>query len=544
MRRMLGFAVGVLLMVLGVTAASAHAAHNDGGVHDALEGLSYSGPSVSCSSPAVAPIGPSKACVNSDIAFWGDKAYQGHYGGFRIFDISSPAAPAQLIDFPCYGPQNDPVIWKNLLFLAVDRTMTGPECGATATAAHDDPDGWEGVRIFDVSNPADPRFIKGVYTDCGAHTITMFPKNPAEIMLYVSSYPLRPGPTCGPTRGPAAGNSALHEKISVVRVPVGNPRAAKVVAEPRIRYPGDPDNTFDPAEHALPGFDPLTGCHDIAVSVELRLAAAACAEQAQLWRIRPNGVPDTANPIWVFDDSTDSDGAGGGDAAVDFWHSATFSADGRVVNFIDESFGNGCPPVTPNFGGAGRDAADTGRMYFVDRRTGGEFSQFTLPRTETAPDEDGNETAYCSAHLGNTVPATDRNLLVNAWYMGGVDVIDFTDPTNPQEVAYWDAGPAGPTGSDNWSAYPYEGPSLTEPSLTLYGTDGVHNPSTGRGFQSFKADVAANEVKLPYLNPQTQMNVLGVVTKPGKGAVRSKPGTSANRRRSGLRAARRGHLAP
>ncbi len=556
-RRLVGLVVPVLA-VLALTASTALAhdvtgvdapGHGEGDLHGAMSQLFTSGPSASCPDNPVAPLAFDRPCINSDMAFWGDRAYQGHYGGFRIFDISNPASPAELIDFPCYGPQNDPVIWHNLLFLAVDRTMKGPECGAPATA-HDDPNGWEGVRIFDVSNPTNPRFIKSVYTDCGAHTITLFPKNPAQIMLYVSSYPLRSGPTCGPERGPAAGNSPLHEKISVIQVPVNAPRNAKVVAEPRVSYPGDPDNKFNPAEHALPAFNSMTGCHDIAVFVELRMAAGACAEQAQLWRIRPNGIPDTRNPIWVFDDSTDSDGVGGGDAAVDFWHSATFSWDGKVVNFIDESFGVGCPPITPDFGSTvptatTSDDADTGRMYFVDRRSGDELSQFTLPRTESAPDEEGAETAYCSAHLGNTVPARDKNLLVNAWYMGGVDVIDFTDPTKPVEVAFWDAGPSGPTGSDNWSAYWYEGPSLIEPSLTIYGTDGIHNTPTGRGFQSFVADVAADEVRLPYMNPQTQERLIGGATRAGKGkgSVHKKQ-NGASAKRSGVRGGRRGHLAP
>lgn len=115
--------------------------------------------------------------------------------------------------------------------MAIDRTLTGPDCGSPATVAHDDPTGWEGVRIFDVTDPASPKFVKGVYTDCGAHTITLFPKNPGEVLLYVSSYPLRPGPTCGPDRGPEAGNSPLHEKISVISVPVNAPHAAKVIAE-------------------------------------------------------------------------------------------------------------------------------------------------------------------------------------------------------------------------------------------------------------------------------------------------------------------------
>lgn len=435
--------------------------------------------------------------VNSDIAFWGDKAYVGNYAGFRIFDISG-SRPRLLRDFACFGPQNDPVVWDGLLFLAVDQTLTGPECGATATA-HDDPKGWEGVRIFDVRDARNPRFITGVYTDCGAHTITLFPdEQQGRVLLYVSSYPLRPGPTCGPKRGPAVGRDPLHGVIQVLQVPLADPAAAREIAEPPIAYPGDPDNRFDPAEHGLTGFNPLRACHDIGVFVELRLAGAACAEQAQLWRIGPEGIPDTTSPIWIFDDNVDVDGAGGGDVAVDFWHSATFSWDGRVVNFIDESFGDGCPPVTAIGAGATAPNSDTGRMFFLDTSSGSLLSRFMIPRPE--PD------AYCSAHLGNTVPARNRYLLVNAWYMGGSDVIDFTNPTNPREIAFFDAAPAGPAGSDNWSAYWYERrPAPQGSSLTLYGNDGVHQPETGRGFEAFKAFVGpVRRVGLDRLNPQTQ----------------------------------------
>ena len=450
--------------------------------------------------------------TNSDLAFWGSRAYAGDYEGFRIFDISNPRRPRQMVDFRCFGPQNDPVVHQNrLLFLAVDRTLTGPQCGAEATKEHDDPTGWEGVRIFDVSNPGSPKLIKGVYTDCGAHTITMYPKSSSEILLYVSSYPLRPGPTCGETRGPAAGNSPLHEKISVISVPVNSPQDAKVIAQPRISYPGDTDNTFDPAEHELAGFGKLTACHDIGVFVELRLAAAACAEQAQLWRIGADGIPDTEHPVWVYDDNTDTDGPGGGDVAVDFWHSATFSWDGKIVNFIDESFGLGCPPVTNitstmNPQGA---RSDTGRMFFLNTASGEKLSHFTLPRQgETAPNPEGRETAYCSAHLGNVVPSPDRYLLVNAWYMGGADVIDFTNPAHPVEIAFFDAHPFGPTGSDNWSAYWYEAAGArVGGGLTIYGTDGVHNPATGRGFQVFQAE-GLRDYTLSHLNPQTQERVM------------------------------------
>jgi hypothetical protein len=447
--------------------------------------------------------------VNSDLAFWGKLAYAGNYDGFRIYDISNPANPALLTDFRCFGPQNDPAVWSNgkrtLLFLTIDRTLADPECGSPAVA-HDDPNGWEGVRIFDVTNPRQPRFIKGVYTDCGAHTITLWPKNPAQILLYVSSYPLRPGPTCGQVRGPQAGRDPLHGVIQVIRVPVNNPQAAKEIAEPPVTYPGDPDNQFIYAEHGLAGegLEPAArACHDISVFVPLRLAAAACAEQGQLWRVKANGLPDTANPIWVFEDQVDETGTTGDPkdpgVVIDFFHSATFSWDGKVVNFIDESFGDGCPPTTPAPGATARFPGDTGRMFFLDTKTGRLLSSFMKdPR---------GETGYCSAHLGLPV-ASSKRLLVNAWYLGGVDVIDFNNPTRPREIAWYDIAPFGPAGGDNWSAYWYEGPGLGRGTLTIYASDGVHDPAAvqaaGRGFDVFRVQKAVQEVRLRHLNPQTQ----------------------------------------
>jgi hypothetical protein len=521
MRPRLLLAAAVLTCAFGVSAASALAVHDGDPDSLAMTKLFNSQNATNA--------------INSDLAFWGDRAYAGNYNSFRIFDISNPASPLLLSDFPCDGPQQDPIVWQNkLLFTAVDSVMEAPECGS-ARVPLDPPGqfeqrGWEGVRIFDVSDPTAPRFIKGVYTDCGAHTITMYPKNPAQLMIYVSSYPLRSGPTCGPNTG----DTPLHEKISVIRVPVHNPRAAKVVAQPKISYPGDPDNRFDPQEHDFPAadafgnpFNDLTACHDIGVFVELRLAAAACAEQAQLWRIKPNGIPDTEHPLWVFDDSTDTDGPGNPDVAVDFWHSATFSWDGKVVNFIDESFGSGCPTVT-NIRGQG--PSDTGAMFFLDTRTGAKYSHFKLPRP--SPD------AYCSAHLGNVVRTADRYLLVNAWYEAGVDVIDFTDPRNPTEVAFWDVF------ADNWSAYWYEGPALPGDTLTIYGTDGVEDPLTGEGFQVFSAAIDVDEEPLPYLNPQTQERPLGSPPRHGKGRGPRKASLSpaSDRRATASRGA--SHLAP
>jgi hypothetical protein len=470
--------LSTLLLAIAFTAVPAQAGHNADD-HSANASLLFNSPNAT-------------GAINSDLAFWGNRAYAGNYDGFRIFDISNPASPATLTDFRCNGPQNDTVVWQNkLLFTAIDRTLAGPDCGSQQVA-HDDPDGWEGVRIFDVSNPKAPKYITGVYTDCGAHTISLYPKGNKELLLYVSSYPLRPGPTCGPVNGPASGNSPLHEKISVIKVPTSAPHTAKVVAQPKISYPGDPDNTFDPAEHGLAGFNPLTACHDIGVLVPAKLAAAACAEQVQLWRIKSNGIPDTEHPIWVFDDNSDTDGPGGGDVAVDFWHTGRFTWDGKYIQADDESFGSGCPTTTTWPDGT---TNDTGRPHLIRVSDGKRMSFFNNPRSSATD-------AYCSQHQGNFVPARGgKYLSVNAWYEFGVDVIDWSDVENPREVAYYDRAPT----ADNWSAYWYEGPSLPGDSLTIYGTDGVENPPAGQGFQVFKVDgLGADEVNLGHLNPQTQ----------------------------------------
>jgi hypothetical protein len=485
--------------------------------------------------------------TNSDMAFWGKYAYQGDYGGFRIFDVSNPAAPVLVSNMACLGAQNDITVWDrdgngqaDIAFTSIDRTMTGPNCGATNTVAHDDPNGWEGIRIFDISNPASPTQIGSVYQDCGSHTNTLWPDPDNDrVLLYSSSYPLRPGPTCGPVRGPAAGRDPLHGVIQVVEVswnpatPLGAVTAQEI-AEPPISYPGDPDNKFTPSDHGLgAATDPtliqgMRACHDISVYVPLRLAAAACAEQAQLWRIKPNGLPDTANPIWTYDDTVDETGTTGSvtdkGVVVDFWHSATFSWDGKIVHFEDESFSSGsCPPTTPAPGETATQPGDTGRMFFFDTYSGTLLSSYMAPKPW--------ETEYCSAHLGNVVPATDKKLLVFSWYMGGADVIDFTNPASPSEVAYYDAAggvpssPAGPDGSDNWAAYWYEGPSLSGNNLTIYATDGVHDPlddppaGGARGFLSFRADVAANEVNLTQLNPQTQEQLIPAVRCKGRVAT-------------------------
>ncbi|MDQ3956438.1 MAG: hypothetical protein M3285_12915 [Actinomycetota bacterium] len=467
------------------------------------------------------------ASINTDLAFWGDHAFIGYYrndaavGGVRIFDISNPANPQLVKNVVCDGLQNDPIVWDrngngiaDLMLLAVDRTMESSECGAPRSAQHDDPDGWEGVRIFEMSdNPANPfatvEQVAAVYTDCGAHTITLWPGEADEgrLLVYVSSYPLRPGPTCGETRGPAAGRDPLHGVIQVLEVPLNNPSAAQEIAEPPINYPNDPDNQIDWTERGLvaPGVleTAARACHDISVHVKSGLAAGACAEQGQLWRIDENGIPDTANPVWVSDDEVTSGGSGDIPGAVDFFHSATFSNDASVVNWIDESFGDGCPPETeyqPREWNPAGGTHKTGRMFFVRGGSGSFVSEFQVGDVRPEPG------AYCSAHMGLPITNTKKDLLVNAWYMGGVDVINFTKPARLKEIAYYDMAPDGPLGSDNWSAYSYVGPNFRRgPGVPIYASDGVHNPDSARGLVVFRANIGKfGNRSVDHLNPQTQ----------------------------------------
>jgi hypothetical protein len=489
--------------------------------------------------------------TNSDLAFWGKHAFVGYYtgdtgsppgsgprGGVRIFDISNPASPQLVRNFGCDGQQNDPILWDrngngvaDLMLLAVDRTMTSPECGAPRSASPGDPTGWEGVRVFTMSDdPAAPftniQQVKAVYTDCGAHTITAWPGELDEtgnLLVYVSSYPLRAGPTCGDTEfqntanpydeDPGSPASPLHGVIQVVEVPLDDPAASQEIAQqPAVSYPGDPDGRIEWCERGFdfgfcnvgPGptqFEPgAVACHDIVVHVEHELAGAACAEQGQVWEIDENGIPDTSNPMSIGDDELTSGGTGEFPGAVDFFHSVMFDNEGETVNWVDESFGLGCPTMTnyqPRPWNPAGGRHKTGKMFFSDLE--GNFqSEFHVGDVRPDP----GPTEYCSAHMGMAVMGIERDLLVNAWYTGGADVIDFTRPTRLREIAFYD--PQQDSGT--WSAYPYTGPLFKKgPGLPVYASDGVENNAIAEGMVVYRAQIQRPNRRnlVDHLNPQT-----------------------------------------
>jgi hypothetical protein len=367
--------------------------------------------------------------------------------------------------------------------------------------------------------------VKSVYTDCGAHTITLWPefaddrRNP-RLLAYVSSYPLGAGPTCGDTEfqntanpydeDPGSPNSPLHGVIQVVEVPLDNPEDSRELrgaggqtVQPAISYPGDPDGRQEWCEKGLcsPAFEPAAvACHDIVVHVEHRVAGGACAEQGQVWEIDANGLPDTETPMSVGDDEV----SGGANAqfpgAVDFFHSVMFDNDAETVNWVDESFGTGCPTMTtynPRPWNPAGGTHKTGKMFFTDME-GNFLSEFHVG--DRRPDPRPGE--YCSAHMGMAVMGIEDDLLVNAWYTGGVDVIDFTNPRNLREIAWND--PLRNSGT--WSAYPYTGPVFRRGGgQPVYASDGVTNNALAEGMVVYRTRVEqpSRRNRVDHLNPQT-----------------------------------------
>jgi hypothetical protein len=392
---------------------------------------------------------------NSDLAFWGRLAFAGHYDGFQILDVSNPSQPKQLVDYPCPGSQHDVSVWGELLFVSVESPRKNATCSSTTQSP-----GFEGIRIFNVSNPRAPWLVKGVPTDCGSHTHTLVPDpRRGRVLLYVASYTASViaesefGNECA--RFDADGEIA-HNKISVVEVPLRQPWKAKVVSEPRF-----PQNDF----RETPGF---RGCHDISVYLAIKRAAAACMGEGQIWDISNKEKPRTIARIH--------------NPNVEFFHSATFSWDGRTVVFGDEAGGGTGPRCRAT------DPSTLGALWFYERRkldnmdgstAEAPLSHWKVPRVQ-------GELPNCTMHNFNTVPTYRRNLLISSAYAAGTTVVDFTNPRRPVEVGHRD-----PHGANTWSAYWYNG--------LIYTNDG------GRGVDVMRySDRHLRYEKLPWSNPQTQ----------------------------------------
>ncbi|MDN0196499.1 hypothetical protein [Streptomyces sp. S.PNR 29] len=367
--------------------------------------------------------------TNSDIAFQGKYAYAGNYDGFRIFDISNPKAPKTVAQVLCPGSQNDISVSGNLLFLSTDSSRSDSSCNSTTQPATEK-SSWEGMKVFDISDKANPKYVAAVETACGSHTHTLVPER-RNVYIYVSSYsPSATYPDCQPP----------HDGISVIKVPRKSPEKAAVVGFP-VLFPGEgPDGGGNPGSPTNPGVSKTTGCHDITVLPSKDLAAGACMGDGILFSIK-----DPEHPK-VIDRVQDN-------VNFAFWHSATFNQRADKVVFTDELGGGSgatCNEATgPNRGADGiYDIVGKG-----DKRKLVFRSYYKMPRHQA-------DTENCVAHNGSLIPVRGRDLMVQAWYQGGVSVWDFTDSSKPKEIAYFERGPLSTDAlvlGGSWSAYYYNG---------------------------------------------------------------------------------------
>ena len=399
--------------------------------------------------------------TNSDLAFQGKYAFAGNYDGFVIYDISRPKRPEVVSQVLCPGAQNDVSVSGDLLFLSTDSSRSDNSCNSTTQPATEK-SSWEGMKVFDISDKRNPRYVAAVETSCGSHTHTLAPDR-KNVYVYVSSYyPSETFPDCQPP----------HDGISVIKVPRKAPEKAAVVDFPVLFPDGG-----NPGGSTNPGVSETTGCHDLTTFPKLKLAAGACMGDGILL-----DIADPAKPR-VIDRVEDN-------VNFAFWHSATFNERGNKVVFTDE-LGGGTSATCNEATGPTRGADG---IYDIvgkgDKRKLKFRSYYKIPRHQAA-------TENCVAHNGSLIPAKGRDIMVQAWYQGGVSIWDFTDSTRPKEIGYFERGPISAdklVSGGSWSAYYYNG--------HIYSNDMT------KGFDVLKIDDrrtdSARSVRLRELNVQTQ----------------------------------------
>jgi hypothetical protein len=394
--------------------------------------------------------------INSDLAFTGDIAVSGNYRGFGLYDVSDPSAPELTTFVNCVGGQGDPSVYGDLLFISVESGSARLDCSTDSSQPV-----FRGVRIFDISDLSDPQYVGGVQTCRGSHTHTVVedPDRDDVVYIYVSGTAgVRSAAQLAGCTNPVTSSSdrdlfldangdpiaTSRFQVEVIEVPLDAPEDAAVIDEARLMADpetGNPHGLWEGGNYG-PGTQSSTAtdaCHDITAYPEIGLAAGACEGNGMLI-----DITDPRNPVRV-DEVADPNFA--------YWHSATFNNAGDKVIFTDEwggGVGARCRPGDPDNWGANAifdivQTDDGPTMEFA--------SYYKIPNVQ-----EPNET--CVAHNGSLVPVPGRDVMVQAWYEGGISVFDFTDSANPTEIAFFDRGPYHPTvfhAGGYWSAYWHNG---------------------------------------------------------------------------------------
>ncbi len=495
--------------------------------------------------------------TNSDLAFKDNLVFQGNYNGIIVWDISNPADPEVVMDYLCPASQSDVSVYGNLMFVSGEGNSGRLDCGSQGVPEPISQDRLRGIRIFDITDIRNPVYVSNVQTCRGSHTHTVLkdPNDNDNVYIYVSgSAGVRPDeevPGCSAASPSEDPNSALF-RIEVIKVPLADPTMAAIVSSPRIfeglveppqhgpapediaaiaeaRARGefvvdvqgqtfvlpsrmvvpmlaefakergnDAPNKADSAafREALPGIikarfgagddeeesdGPKPGptqCHDITVYPEIGLAGGACGGYGLLLDISNPAKPVRMDAV--------------ADSNFSYWHSATFNNDGTKVLFTDEWGGGGqpkCRATDPMEWGANA-------IFTLENNKMNFKSYYKMPAAQTSFEN-------CVAHNGSLIPIPGRDVMVQAWYQGGISIFDWTDASNAIEIAYHDRGPSdanqmGAGGS--WSVYWYNGALVS--SEIARGLDIFKlKPS---GFISENEIAAANSVVLDYLNAQGQ----------------------------------------
>jgi hypothetical protein len=497
------------------------------------------------------PQGQFMGSTNSDLAFLGNNVIQGNYNGYQIWDISDPAHPTLKVGNYCPASQSDVSVYKNLLFVSAEGNSGRIDCGGEGVKETVSAQRIRGIRIFEISDIAHPRNVANVQTCRGSHTHTVLvdPKDPENVYVYVSgSAPVRSAeelPGCS-NADPSQDPNSARFRIEVIKVPLAHPEQAAIVSSPRIfndlaAPPTHGVSTADKAEIAnarahggfvvsifdqdmvLPsGFvnqlldsvvkkrggtgaptaadsaqlradlpamiqkmvgsqGPRRGptqCHDITVYPAVGYAGGACEGYGFLLDIR-----DPAQPVRV---------AAVSDSNFSYWHSATFNNDGTKLLFSDEWGGGGqpkCRATDPKDWGA--DA-----IFTIEGNSLKFQSYYKMLAPQTAQEN-------CVAHNGSLIPIPGRDVMVQAWYQGGVSVFDWTDAAHPKEIAFFDRGPVDSTrmaSGGSWSVYWYNGVMVS--SEIARGLD-IFELTPSPMLSQNEID-AAKSVHLDYMNTQGQ----------------------------------------
>ena len=374
----------------------------------------------------------------TDMAFSGDMMVAGSYHGFNTYRLGQDGVPQLISSVVCPGGQGDVSIAGNLLVMSVEDRRGRIDCGLEGVDDKVSDERFRGLRIFDISDITRPKQVGLVQTCRGSHTHSIVDADDRRLIVYNSGTSYVRDSEEVPGCFSAGGDNTALFSIDVIEIPVADPSKARIVDRPRVfARDGEIAGLWGGGDHGDGTQDTsqTNQCHDITVFPAKKLAAGACSG---------NGIIlDISDPLKPqrIDDVTDKGFA--------YWHSATFNNDGTKVLFTDE------------WGGGGRPRCQAGdpKNWGADAFYGIENGKLVYRGTYKLPAPQGDK-ENCVAHNGSIIPVPGRDIFVQAWYQGGISVIDFTDDQNIHEIAYFDRGPIDKdqlvTGG-YWSAYWYKG---------------------------------------------------------------------------------------